>query len=561
MLSASDDARSLTSAAASSAAPLFFFFFFLACTALALLNAYPGNVHFNTSEIYMWSTLGFELIYSRHPPLLPWIVGSLNHLIPVNYFVLAALAAFNVTVAAFAVWRIACLTVGEARAALVVAIYWLSPYTVWFAVKLDHNAILLSTWPLVVWAFLLSLRDPKWWRGLILGLASAAAIYAKYTSALLLVAIAVAAISSHRRGTYFRAPAPYLAIATLVLLVTPLAWAVYQDRLSTVHVALNQAVPIGVLPIHMLAINLLRLLPVLAGFALLYYWIGPGQEGEGTQYQQELLILIFLPYALILAATVALGLRGSQAWPMPVFALVPLLLVSLLRAPNATQLRVLYRASPYVFCLIPLVGVLMLATSFRQANHNIVEPTQELAREAASIWDRAIHRPVGIVAGDGPIDMSASLALADHPRAWPFQNDWWITPQLVEKNGVLAFCREADTHCNAISGKMVRERNGWTCQIEDRRSLWGMTGPILKVRVYFVPPKTVEAVQTCTPGSGMDDAQCHALWTALSPDGATISEDKAVPHVVDFNMVDTDNDGTIDAREFKAGCNGGWVKG
>ena len=88
-----------------------------------------------------------------------------------------------------------------------------------------------------------------------------------------------------------------------------------------------------------------------------------------------------------------------------------------------------------------------------------------------------------------------------------------------------------------------------------------MTGPILKVRVYFVPPKTVEAVQTCTPGSGMDDAQCHALWTALSPHDATISEDEAVPHVVDFNMVDTDNDGTIDANEFKAGCNGGWVRG
>jgi 4-amino-4-deoxy-L-arabinose transferase-like glycosyltransferase len=191
---------SSTNGASTSAAQVFFFIFFLACTALALLNAYPGDVHRNASEIYMWSTLGFELIYARHPPLLPWIVGGLNHLVPVNYFVLAALAAFNVTLAAYAVWRIACLTVGEARAVLVVAIYWLSPYTVWHAVKFDHNAILLSTWPLVVWAFLLSLRDPKWWRGLILGLASAAAIYAKYTSALLLVAAAVAAITSPRRA-------------------------------------------------------------------------------------------------------------------------------------------------------------------------------------------------------------------------------------------------------------------------------------------------------------------------------------------------------------------------
>jgi 4-amino-4-deoxy-L-arabinose transferase-like glycosyltransferase len=486
--------------AGTSAAQFFFFFvFFLACTTLALLNVYPGDVHQNTAEIYMWGTLGSELIYARHPPLLPWIVGGLNHFVPVNYVVLAALAAFNVTLAAYAVWRIACLTVGEARAGLVVAIYWLSPYTVWHAVKFDHNAILLSTWPLVVWAFLLSLRDPKWWRGLILGLASTAAIYAKYNSGLLLVAVAVAAIASPRRATYFRTSAPYVALTTLILLVAPLAWAAYRDQLSTVHHALKQAVPIGSLPTYMLAINLLRLLPVLAGFALLYYWIGP-RRGESTQYLRELLILILLPYGLIVGANIAFGLRGSQAWPMPVFALVPLLLVSLLRTPNADQLAVLFRASPYLLCLIPVVGVFMLAIGFRQLNHNIVEPRQELAREAASIWGRAIHRPVGIVAGDGAIDFSASLALPDHPRAWAkFGRDWWITPKLIDQRGVLAFCREADTACNATSRNFVRERNGWTCQVEARRSLWGMTGPLLRVHAYFVPPKMVEAEQTCTP--------------------------------------------------------------
>jgi hypothetical protein len=74
---------------------LFFLFFFLACTALAVLHYYPGDVHLNTAQIYMWSTLGFHLVYQNHPPLLPWIVWALNHVVPVNYFVLAALAAFN----------------------------------------------------------------------------------------------------------------------------------------------------------------------------------------------------------------------------------------------------------------------------------------------------------------------------------------------------------------------------------------------------------------------------------------------------------------------------------
>jgi len=62
------------------------------------------------------------------------------------------------------------------------------------------------------------------------------------------------------------------------------------------------------------------------------------------------------------------------------------------------------------------------------------------------------------------------------------------------------------------------------------------------------------------PGGGMDEAKCQALWTTVSPNGATISKDKALPYVVDFTMVDTDNDGTIDANEFKAGCQAGLVK-
>src|SRR5262249_2592322 len=168
------------------------------------------------------------------------------------------------------------------------------------------------------------------------------------------------------------------------------------------------AVPIGTLPTHMLSTNLLRLLPVLAGFALLYWWVGPS-VGEETAYLRELLVVVLLSYALIVAANVAFGLRGSQAWPMPVFAFVPILLVSLLRSPLPHQSAVLYSAAPFLLCLIPLVGLLVLVTTFRQSNHNKVDPTWELASEGASIWTQAVHGPIGIVAGDGSIDFAASL--------------------------------------------------------------------------------------------------------------------------------------------------------
>jgi len=42
--------------------------------------------------------------------------------------------------------------------------------------------------------------------------------------------------------------------------------------------------------------------------------------------------------------------------------------------------------------------------------------------------------------------------------------------------------------------------------------------------------------------------------------GATISQDQAVPYIVNFKLVDGDGDGKISADEFKAGCGKGLVK-
>jgi hypothetical protein len=62
------------------------------------------------------------------------------------------------------------------------------------------------------------------------------------------------------------------------------------------------------------------------------------------------------------------------------------------------------------------------------------------------------------------------------------------------------------------------------------------------------------------PGSGMTDAKCEATWIAVSPNGDTISKDKLAPYTFDFTTLDTDNDGTIDANEFMAGCKGGLIR-
>ena len=69
----------------------------------------------------------------------------------------------------------------------------------------------------------------------------------------------------------------------------------------------------------------------------------------------------------------------------------------------------------------------------------------------------------------------------------------------------------------------------------------------------------VSGAQAAEKGKPLDDAQCKATWTIVSPNGAAISKDKPVPSIIDWTMVDTNKDAMIDANEFKAGCAAGWI--
>lgn len=62
------------------------------------------------------------------------------------------------------------------------------------------------------------------------------------------------------------------------------------------------------------------------------------------------------------------------------------------------------------------------------------------------------------------------------------------------------------------------------------------------------------------PSAALDDAKCQSVWKMAAPNGDTLSQDKATPYVVNFQMVDTDKDGKISQSEFQAGCVKGWIQ-
>jgi hypothetical protein len=62
------------------------------------------------------------------------------------------------------------------------------------------------------------------------------------------------------------------------------------------------------------------------------------------------------------------------------------------------------------------------------------------------------------------------------------------------------------------------------------------------------------------PSAVLDDATCQSIWQMASPHGDALSQDQAVPYIVNFSIADVDGNGSISADEFKAACGKGLVK-
>ena len=75
-----------------------------------------------------------------------------------------------------------------------------------------------------------------------------------------------------------------------------------------------------------------------------------------------------------------------------------------------------------------------------------------------------------------------------------------------------------------------------------------------------VPEGSQSGEPSGRPSAVLDEGACQNVWKMASPNGDTLADDKAVPYIVNFQMVDTNKDGKISAAEFKTGCSKGWIQ-
>src|SRR5690242_10847265 len=192
---------------------------------LILVSLKTGqDVHMDVAEAFAWGQK-FLLGYGKHPPLSGWVAGVWFRLFPVTDWASYALAMAMVSCGLVICWLVALRVVDHRRAFFVVVMLALYPIFNFKGFKYNPDLLQLVTLPLMVLAYLDAFEKRSVRSGVWLGLAGALALMTKYWAVTMIGAIGLAAPIHPERLQFLRSPAPWVAIAVMVVAMLPhLMW-------------------------------------------------------------------------------------------------------------------------------------------------------------------------------------------------------------------------------------------------------------------------------------------------------------------------------------------------
>jgi hypothetical protein len=476
-----------------------------------LVNLKTGqDVHMDVAEAFGWGQK-FLLGYGKHPPLSGWVAGVWFMIFPVTNWATYALAMTTLGCGLVICWWLALRVVDHRRAFLVVVMLALYPIFNFKGFKYNPDLLQLVTLPLVVLAYLDAFDKRSVKSGLWLGLAGALALMTKYWVLTMIGAIGLAALVHPQRLQFLRSPAPWVAIAVLVVAMlphfmwlkqvnfVPLTYAGEIYSLTDRHMIDDFALGyVG----HNLA--LLALPVVLGGIALAWpsRWRKPFAvwsrgENPGVRTAQALNVWI-------IQAVVAMGpplgavlfqIYIKTDWGIPLFFLVPLALIAMprLRVQGIALLRL--TATWLVLTLAVLVASPKIVAYDASQRHNegaSYRARSELARELTEVWHTRFHSRFPVVAAYNDIGQPVTFYSPDHPAALTPDEPWssgLTSLEEARRSGFIGICETGDWKLEKCEAWMkAHAANGERMVITTRRVFLGMPGAATAWNIIVVPP-------------------------------------------------------------------------
>ena len=191
------------------------------------------DLNADMAEMVVW-TREPALGYSKHPPLLAWILWVWFKVFPLADWAYILLAVATVAIGIYLAIELAAEWLTREKLAAVPFLLAVIPFYNFLGLKFDQNSILIPLWALAMWAMLRALdtRHDGW--AALAGLAAAAAMLSKYWSVFLIAALSLTALFHGKRADYFRSRAPWVTALVFLAAVAPHVWWLIRENFPPV---------------------------------------------------------------------------------------------------------------------------------------------------------------------------------------------------------------------------------------------------------------------------------------------------------------------------------------
>src|ERR1700726_3561058 len=409
------------------------------------------DVHMDVAEAFAGGQK-FQLGYGKHPPLAGWVAGLWFKVFPAADWATYALAMATLGCGLVISWLIAIRVVDYRRAFFVVVMLALYPIFNFKGFKYNPDLLQLVTLPLVVLAYLNAFEKRSVRSGVLLGLAGALALMTKYWVLTMIGAIGLAALIHPARMLFLRSPAPWVAIATLVVAMVPhFIWLKQVDVVPCRYPGDTYSISSHIQSLELVLvyighnIALLALPLVVAAVALAWSphaWMllqreprafvtQPWSRDANSDVRMHQARNVWIVQGIVavgpLIGALVFSTYLKTDWGISLFFLTPLAVVAIprLRLRRAALVRVV--ATWLVISLMVLVAAPQIVpiTMLRNATGQFTYGSHsELARELTELWHRRFHSRWKVVAGATDVGEPMTFYSPDHPMPLTPNESW-----------------------------------------------------------------------------------------------------------------------------------------
>lgn len=317
----------------------------------------------------------------------------------------------------------------------------------WVTPEFNHNVAQMPLWALVMLFLWRATTGGKLIDWLLLGAFGGLSLWAKYSSAiLLLVAAAWILLDAHARKRLL-SPGPWLALIVFGLIVAPqAAWLFEHDFGPFSYAARRASRGEWYAPLEFLLTLTLDHLPMLVLLACAG-WFGEANADAPPKPEQRALRFLLLlglgPAVLTALGALISGAGLRSSWGAPMVVLSGLIIVALLNDKfSAARLRRLTIGAGVLIVLVSglYYGHMRYGVALTGKPLRGNWPQAEISRQLEGAWIEATSAPLRIVAGDvwaaGLVGLNGR-----NPPSVLIEGDYakspWVTPDELARDGAL----------------------------------------------------------------------------------------------------------------------------